>query len=122
VNGGILERGFVVNVSRVSQCILLDHMKGRAMEISGSVQPAPDRRLTHSKRGRINERRVIDDQRVALPMAVCPAHPRFDGSLNRFAEINNAPGIRVLVREHEPVLTLDDLKWIRQIRRTRYPR
>src|ERR1051326_741038 len=119
VNVGIVERGFVRDVSCVRQRVPFDHMKGRAMEISRSVKPAPDRRLTLSKRGRINECRVVDDERVALPMAVRPSHPRLDGSLNSFAHINDTPGIRVLVSEHHPVLTLDDLKWIRQIGRTR---
>src|ERR1051326_6531423 len=119
VNVGIIECGFVGDVSCVRQRIPFDHMQGRAMEISGSVKPAPDRRLTLSKRGRINERRVVDDERIALPMAVRPSHPRLDGSLNSFAHVNDAPGIRVLVSEHDLVLTLDDLKWIRQIRRTR---
>src|SRR5262245_22503401 len=58
---GILNRRFVLEVVRTQRPVAFDHMKVRAVEISCTVEP-----------GMVREPRHVDNERIALPVAIRP--------------------------------------------------
>src|SRR5262249_32798865 len=86
----------------------LDHMPCVAVEIPGPGEPVLARRTVWCKLNRCRESRYVDDQRVPLPSAVRPSHPRIDRRLRRFSHIDFATSIRVLVDDRQPLFALTD--------------
>src|SRR5436190_5603048 len=64
----------------------------------------------------------VDHERIAFPVPIRPAHPTLGGSLCRSLHVDDANSARVLVRNHDHVLRLDDLEGIREIGGARHTR
>src|SRR5688572_17095947 len=107
----ILDRGFVHECVRAAGCITLDHMQGGAVVVTGAIEPCP-----------IVEAGHVYDQRLAFPSTVGPPHPTFVGGLRRCPHVDDANRARVLVRNQDLLLGLDDLKGIWEIRGSWYAR
>src|SRR3989442_6528928 len=116
----ILDQSFVREVIRAERGESFDHMQGLAVEIPGPVEPVLARWPLGREENGCRESRHIDNQRIALPFAVGPTHPRIDGRLRGFPHIDLAASVGILVDDRQPFLTLTDtgkdLEWIRQIR------
>src|SRR5437867_12265219 len=95
-------------------------MQGIAVEIPGPVEPVLARWPLRREENGCRESRHIDNQRIALPFAVGPTHPRIDGRLRGFPHINLAASVGLWVDDRQPRLTLtdtgSDLEWTGQIR------
>src|SRR5262245_53810638 len=61
----IVNRRFVTNVAGIERRITFHHVKGITMVVTRAIEP-----------GLIVEVLHVDDQRVTLPMAIRPSHPR----------------------------------------------
>src|SRR2546422_5485589 len=116
----ILDQSFVRKVIRAERGESFDHMQSIAVEIPGPVEPVLARWTLRREENGCRESRHIDNQRVALPFAVGPTHPRIDGRLRRFPHIDLAASVGILIDDRQPLLALTDtgkdLKRIRQIR------
>src|SRR5213593_2242942 len=116
----ILDQSFVRQVIRAEWGKSFDHMQGIAVEIPGPVEPVLARWPLRREQNGCRESRHIDNQRIALPFAVGPAHPGIDGRLRWFPHIDLAASVGILIDDRQPLLTLTDtgkdLEWIRQIR------
>src|SRR3989475_12310231 len=95
-------------------------MESSAGEIPGPIESVLARWARRREKNGCRESRHIDNQRISLPFAVGPTHPRIDGRLRGFPHINLAASVGILVDDRQPLLTLTDtgkdLEWIRRIR------
>jgi len=85
----------------------------------GAIQPAPDGGLVGAQDRRVDERRVLDDQRLVVPAAVLPSHPRVDRRFLRRAHVHDAARVGILIREDDLILVLEDLERVGEVRRAR---
>ena len=104
----VLDGGFVHQVVRTDRGVAFDHVQRVAVVVPGPVEPCL-----------VVEPCDIDDQRVPFPAPIRPSHPRLVRSFRRLAERYLASCVRVLVQNPDHVRTLEDLKRVGQIRRSR---
>jgi hypothetical protein len=79
--------------------------------VTGAIEPCPIVKGGH-----------IDDERLALPATVGPSHPTFVRGLRRCPHVDDTNRVRVLVRNQNLLLGLDNLKGIRKIGRAWHTR
>ena len=66
--------------------------------------------------GHVVEALHVDDERIAIPAAVGPAHPEIDGRLGGLPDRDRAAGAGKLIGDHDLIRALDDLERVGQIR------
>ena len=81
------------------------------MEIPSPVEPCV-----------VVERRHIDHQRIALPVAVRPTHPRIGGRFPMRIHVDSARSTLVLVDDQNLRRSLKNLKWKRHVVGARHAR
>src|SRR5205814_10551301 len=104
----IIGQSVVREVIRAERGESFDHMQSIAVETPGPVEPVLARWPLRREENGCRESRHIDNQRITLPFAVGPTHPRIDGRLRGFPHINLAASVGILVDDRQPLLTLTD--------------
>src|SRR5579863_1473608 len=107
----VLDGGFVIDGVGARGSVAFDYMQGVTMEVPRPVEPCL-----------IVKTSDVDNERIALPMADRPAHPRIIGTLQLAIHIDGSSGTRELIGHEDVFGSLKDLKRIRHVCGARHAR
>ena len=104
----VLDRRLVLQRVGVERGVALDHLQRVAVVIAGAIEPGLFHVVGH-----------VDDERLAVPAADRPSHPRRRRALLLAVHAHDAAGARELVGHQDRVGRLHDLEGIRHVGRAR---
>ncbi len=108
-HGRVVDRRLVLQVIRREQPVALRDARAAARIVAGAIEP-----------GETVQARDVDDERVAVPAAVRPAHPAIERRLFLAVDEHAAERRRELIDDDDVALALQDLERIRHVRRARH--